>query len=105
MVKICVIFNEIHELIACLLLICVVIHPHSCIYLNLTTESNVRIVGRCAIIAISQQESGTEQSNSYCQFLHTDMHSMQCIDTLFSCFLTAQCWLQMDTGSELCLSL
>ena len=37
------------------------------------------------ISAGTRQESGTEQSNSYCQFLHTDMHRMHCIGVLFSC--------------------
>ena len=54
------------------------------------------------ISANIRQENGTQQSNYPCQFLHRDIHHMQCIDRLSLCVLEAQSWMQTDPGVSLC---
>jgi len=73
-----------------------------CNNVKIKSVSKVQTVQMVYISANNQQVNGTQQSSYPCQFLHRDIHCMQCIDTLSLCVLEAQSWMQTDPGVSLC---
>ena len=73
-----------------------------CNNVKIKSVSKVQTVQMVYISANNQQVNGTQQSSYPCQFLHRDIHCMQCIDTLSLCVLEAQSWMQTDPGISLC---